>query len=48
MGSYALNGLYFTDEGSLCLSLGMHVGTFEGDTENTKITFPEDLIPSKL
>ncbi len=38
----------FTDEGSLCLSLGMPVGSFEGDTENVKITFPEDLIPGKL
>lgn len=38
----------FTDEGSLCLSLGMPVKTFEGDTENVKITFPEDLIREKL
>ncbi|HRP68615.1 MAG TPA: 2-C-methyl-D-erythritol 4-phosphate cytidylyltransferase, partial [Turneriella sp.] len=33
----------FTDEGSLTLSLGMSVGTFEGDLENIKITYPEDL-----
>lgn len=38
----------FTDEGSLCLSLGMRVQTFEGDGENLKITFPEDLTPGKL
>lgn len=38
----------FTDEGSLCLSLGMPVGTFEGDAANVKITFAEDLAPEKL
>jgi 2-C-methyl-D-erythritol 4-phosphate cytidylyltransferase len=38
----------FTDEGSYCLSLGLSVGSFEGDTENVKITFPEDLKPEKL
>ena len=40
--------LDFTDEGSLCLSLGMPVGTFEGDAANVKITFAEDLDPAKL
>ena len=40
--------LDFTDEGSVCLSLGLRVGSFEGDTENLKITFPEDLKPDKL
>ncbi|MFZ5628675.1 MAG: 2-C-methyl-D-erythritol 4-phosphate cytidylyltransferase [Spirochaetota bacterium] len=40
--------LDFTDEGSVCLSLGLKVGSFEGDTENLKITFPEDLKPDKL
>lgn len=40
--------LDFTDEGSVCLSLGLPVGSFEGDTENLKITFPEDLKPDKL
>lgn len=38
----------FTDEGSLCLSFGLKVGTFEGDVENTKITFPADLEQDKL
>lgn len=38
----------FTDEGSFCLSLGLKVGTFEGDVGNTKITFFSDLIPEKL
>lgn len=33
----------FTDEGSLCLSLGLPVGTFAGDAANIKITYPEDL-----
>lgn len=40
--------LDFTDEGSVCLSLGLSVGSFEGDPENFKITFPEDLKPDKL
>jgi len=40
--------LDFTDEGSVCLSLGLRVGSFEGDTGNLKITFPEDLRPDKL
>lgn len=40
--------LDFTDEGSVCLSLGLNVGSFEGDTANLKITFPEDLKPDKL
>lgn len=38
----------FTDEGSFCLSLGLKVGSFEGDAENTKITFFSDLMPGKL
>ncbi len=38
----------FTDEGSLCLSFGLKVGTFEGDLENTKITFRADLQQDKL
>ncbi|MBL8033875.1 MAG: 2-C-methyl-D-erythritol 4-phosphate cytidylyltransferase [Leptospiraceae bacterium] len=38
----------FTDEGSLCLSLGLKVGSFAGDTENVKITFRADLDTSKL
>jgi 2-C-methyl-D-erythritol 4-phosphate cytidylyltransferase/2-C-methyl-D-erythritol 2,4-cyclodiphosphate synthase len=38
----------FTDEGSLCLSLGMPVGNFEGDVENVKITFAADLDVTKL
>lgn len=38
----------FTDEGSMCLSLGLRVGTFEGDLENVKITYPTDLMPEKL
>ena len=33
----------FTDEGSLCLSLGLPVRTFAGDAANIKITYPEDL-----
>lgn len=33
----------FTDEGSLCLSLGLPVQTFAGDAANVKITYPEDL-----
>ncbi|AFM12475.1 2-C-methyl-D-erythritol 4-phosphate cytidylyltransferase [Turneriella parva] len=35
----------FTDEGSLCLSLGLSVHTFEGDAANVKITYREDLKP---
>ncbi len=35
--------LDFTDEGSLCLSLGLALRTFPGDAANTKITYPEDL-----
>lgn len=38
----------FTDEGSLCLSFGLKVGTFEGDPENVKITFRADLQQNKL
>lgn len=38
----------YTDEGSFCLSLGLSVGTFEGDLENTKITFLADLNEGKL
>ncbi|MBS0617116.1 MAG: 2-C-methyl-D-erythritol 4-phosphate cytidylyltransferase [Spirochaetes bacterium] len=38
----------FTDEGSLCLSLGMRVGSFDGDIENVKITFQNDLVKEKL
>lgn len=38
----------FTDEGSLCLSFGLKVGTFEGDPENVKITFRADLNLEKL
>lgn len=38
----------YSDEGSYCLSLGLSVGSFEGDTRNVKITFPEDLKPDKL
>lgn len=34
----------FTDEGSLCLALGLKVGYFEGDPENAKITYPADLM----
>jgi 2-C-methyl-D-erythritol 4-phosphate cytidylyltransferase len=40
--------LDFTDEGSVCLSLGLSVGSFEGETGNIKITFPEDLQADKL
>lgn len=35
--------LDFTDEGSLCLSLGLTLHTFAGDSANLKITYPEDL-----
>lgn len=38
----------FTDEGSLCLSFGLKVGTFDGDLENAKITFRADLQQNKL
>ncbi len=34
----------FTDEGSLCLSLGLAVRTFAGDAANVKITYREDLV----
>ena len=33
----------FTDEGSLCLSFGLKVGTFDGDPLNIKITYRADL-----
>lgn len=38
----------FTDEGSLCLSLGLRVGSFDGDPGNVKITFRNDLDTTKL
>lgn len=38
----------FTDEGSLCLSFGLKVGTFDGDLENVKITFRADLQQDRL
>lgn len=38
----------FTDEGSFCLSLGLKVASFEGDAENTKITFMADLVSENL
>lgn len=40
--------LDFTDEGSVCLSLGMRVGCFEGDEANRKITYAHDLEADKL
>lgn len=40
--------LDFTDEGSVCLSLGMRVGSFAGDEANSKITYPHDLEVGKL
>ena len=34
----------FTDEGSLMIQMGFRVITYEGDRENKKITFREDLL----
>ncbi|MBV6493340.1 MAG: 2-C-methyl-D-erythritol 4-phosphate cytidylyltransferase [Turneriella sp.] len=38
----------YTDEGSLGLSFGLRVGSFEGDLQNVKITYPEDLVLSRI